>query len=115
MPRAVWPLVLGRPVIAVDFRLSASGNWISRELLADTGAGSTASRFELVLGEADCLLYGGAALQPVTLAGACAGKHPVYRLRARIPALSFSHFVRAVGVPKGPPGFGGIAAFSFLN
>jgi hypothetical protein len=33
----------------------------------------------------------------------------------QVPALGFSQFVRAVGVPSPPAGFDGIACFGFLN
>jgi hypothetical protein len=88
---------------------------LPRTLLADTGAGSLNAPFVLVLDENDCLLCGGLPVSSVTLRGAYAGSFPLYDLRVRLPALSFDHYVYAVGVPSVPIGFDGIACFGFLN
>ena len=58
MPRAQWALENGRPAIEVLLRVSA-GRSVSRSLLADTGAGSLQSGFEVVLDERDCSSAGG--------------------------------------------------------
>ncbi|HEY7426973.1 MAG TPA: hypothetical protein VH682_22250 [Gemmataceae bacterium] len=86
-----------------------------RTLLADTGAGSRGSRFELILEENDCLLCGGIPYPSVTLGGAYSGRFPVYDLPVQLPALGFAQNLRAIGVPSVPAGFDGIAAFRFLN
>jgi len=91
------------------------GQPLVRNLLADTGAGSLLSSFELILDEEDCLLCGGNPLVPITLGGAYTGSFPVYLLPMEIPALGVAHNVRAVGVPLVPAGFDGIACFRFLN
>jgi len=115
MPRIDWPLHKGRPSIQVTLTLAQGGQTIERNLLADTGAGSIFSGFEIVLHEDDCLLCGGNPLQPIPLAGAYAGVFPVYLLPLQISALGFSEDVRAVGVPSVLAGFDGIACFKFLN
>ncbi|MCI0682368.1 MAG: hypothetical protein L0Y71_09705 [Gemmataceae bacterium] len=84
-------------------------------MIADTGAGSAASRFELILEEDDCLLCGGNPLQPITLGGAYLGSFPTYAVSVKIPQLGFAQILRAVGIPSVPAGFGGIAGFQFLN
>ena|SRR2546426_4427172 len=115
MPRVQWPLWRGRPCVQVVLTLAPSGQPLSRTLLADTGAGSRTSRFELILDEDDCLLCGGNPLQSVTLGGAYAGSFPTYALRVRLPALGFDQDLRAVAVTSVPAGFDGIACFGFLN
>ena len=115
MPRVLWPLRHHRPHIEITLPLAAGGQPLLRHLFADTGAGSLQSIFELVLAEADCLLCGGNALQPVMLGGAYAGTFPIYGISVRIPKLGFALNLRAVGVPSAPAGFDGIACFKFLN
>jgi hypothetical protein len=84
-------------------------------LVADTGAGSRASDFELILDEDDCLICGGIPDQSVSLGGAYTGPFPTYDLPVRIPALGFDQRILAVGVPSVLAGFDGIACFAFLN
>jgi len=84
-------------------------------LLADTGAGSQASSFQLILEEDDCLLCGGFPYPPVALGGAYVGSFPIYDLVVRVPALGFNQRLRVVGVPSALAGFDGIACFRFLN
>ena len=115
MPRALWPLARGRPVVAVDLTLAATGRQLRRDLLADTGAGAAHGGFELLLGESDCLLRGGIPAPAVDLGGAYVGPFPVYLIRVQIPALGFDHSVRAVGVQQVPAGLGGVAGFRLLN
>jgi hypothetical protein len=114
MPRDQWPLRRGRPCVRVVLTLAPNDQPLPRTLLA-LGAGSSASRFELILDEDDCLLCVGTPLQPVTLGGAFVGSFPSYGIRVRIPGLGFDQDVRAVGVPSVPAGFDGMACFSFLN
>src|SRR5262245_39444056 len=115
MPRALWALRQGRPCIELVLILAPSGQPLTRTLLADSGAGSRFSRFNLILDEDDCLLCGGKPHRAITLQGAYSGTFPMYTLAVRIPALAFDQHLRAVGVPTVPPGFDGIACFSFLN
>jgi hypothetical protein len=115
MPRALWPLHRGRPALAIVLPHSVSGQPLQRFLLADTGAGSAFSRFELLLTESDCLDGGGILTTPVPLGGAFTGTFPVYLLRVQVPLLAFDQSVRAVGIPRAPAGFDGIAGFRFLN
>lgn len=115
MPRVQWQLRRGRPVIQVSFTLATGGQQTTRTLLADTGAGSFQSRFELLLHEGDCLRCGGIPLRPVTLGGAYIGAHRVYLIQVRIAQLGFDRAVRAVGVPSPPTGCDGIACFRFLS
>ncbi len=115
MPRATWPLRLGRPTIRVVLTLAAGNQLLPCFLIADSGAGTLASRFDLVLQESDCLLCGGCVWSSVVLGGAYAGSFSIYLLRVQIPELGFDGFLRVVGVPTPPTGFAGIAAFRFLN
>jgi len=115
MPRALWPLHHGRPCIEVVLTLTASGQNMSRVLLADTGAGTVQSPFQLVLDEDDCLLCGGFSYVSVTIRGAYSGAFPMYDLPVRIPALGFDEAHRVAAVANPPAGFDGIACFNFLN
>jgi hypothetical protein len=115
MPRVDWPLRNGRPSVQVVLTLAQGAQPIVRNLLADTGAGSAHSAFELILDEDNCLLCGGNPLQPVTLGGAYAGSFPTYLLPVEVPALGFALNLRAAGVPSVFAGFDGIACFRFVN
>ena len=110
-----WPLGDGRPLVQVIFTALLSRQECSRRLLADTGAGSRVSRFELLVDEDDCLQCGHPAFQTVSLGGAYAGVFPLYAIRVGIPELQFDEYVYAVGVPTVPQGFDGIAGFRFLS
>src|SRR5262249_52990959 len=83
--------------------------------LADTGAGSLLSAFQLILNEADCQLCSGMPFPPVTLGGAFVGSFPIYELRVQVPALGFDQNIRAVGVQSVLSGFDGLARFRFLH
>jgi len=115
MARRLWPFLRDRPRVQIDLVLAAGGQPLARDLLADTGAGTARAGFELVLAETECLTAGGIPLHPVLLSGAYAGSFPVYLVRVQLPDLGFDHYVSAVGVPKVPTGFDGIAGFRFLN
>ena len=115
MPRVQWPLRDGRPCVEVVLTLAPGGQPFPRTLLADTGAGSQTSAFELILDEDDCLLCGGIPLPPVTLGGAYVGLFPIYDLPVQLPALGFAQNLRVVGIPSVPTGWDGIACFRFLN
>jgi hypothetical protein len=115
MAHVQWPLRRGRPCVQIVLNLAQGGQPLVRFLLADTGAGSQVSSFELVLDENDCLLCGGIPDQPVTLGGAYTGTFPTYVLPVQLPALGFSQHIRVVGVPSVPAGFDGLACFGFLN
>ena len=88
MPRATWPLRQGCPSIGVLLTLGAGNQPLPLDLLADTGAGSATSAFDLLLEESDCLLCGGKASSSLVLGGAYAGRYTLYVLRVQIPALS---------------------------
>ena len=115
MPRVLWPLQLGRPCVQVVLTLAQGGQPLPRTLLADTGAGSLLSGFELILEEDDCLLCGGVPLQSITLGGAYTGSFPTYGIRVQLPALGVDENLRVVGVPNVPARFDGIACFGFIN
>lgn len=115
MPRVVWPLLRGRPCIQIVLTRVSDGQPQLRRLLADSGAGTSSSGYEMLLGTADCLMSGGIPVQPVTLAGAYTGRFPVYRVRVAIPQVGVSRVLRVVAVPTLPAGFDGIACFRFLN
>lgn len=115
MPRAHWPLWRGRPVIEVNLILVQGGQPLVRRLIADTGAGTSRSRFDVLLDEHDCLLCGAIPLKAVALGGAYVGSYPLYAVTVAIPSLGFRTIVSAVGVPSPPTGFDGIACFRFLD
>jgi hypothetical protein len=115
MPVAHWSLVNGRPAIQVQLTLSQRGGKTTRTLLADTGAGSIAAPFELLLDEADCILCDGTHTQMVGLGGAFTGLHPLYVMHIELPLLQFAHDLHVVGIATPPVGFDGIACFPFLN
>lgn len=115
MPREQWPLRHGRPCLQVVLTLAQGGQPLPRTLLADSGAGSLASSFEIILEEDDCLLCGGNPLATITLGGAYSGPFPTYLLLVQLPAVGLSKNLRVVGVPSVPAGFDGIACFGFLN
>lgn len=114
MPRAVWSLVGGRPVVQIELH-APEGRTETRTLLADTGAGALRSKFELVLREEDCELCGGRPSQAVNLRGAYDGAHWVYLVHVRIPIIGQNLHVRAVGAKAAPPGLDGIACYRFLS
>jgi hypothetical protein len=99
----------------VVLTLAGGGQQVTRDLLADTGAGTTNAGFELLLEESDCLLCGGIPARPIVLGGAYMGSHPVYLVRVQVSGLAFDHHLRVVGVSAPPSGLDGIACFRFLN
>src|SRR5229473_4043804 len=115
MPRVQWPLSHGRPCVQVILTLAQTGEILPRTLLADTGAGSQNSGFEMILDEEDCLQCGGHPGQMINLGGAYTGAFPTYDLLIQLPALGFVQNVRVVAVPSVPAGLDGIACFPFLN
>jgi hypothetical protein len=115
MPRVEWPLRNGRPWVEVVLTLAPAGQPLVRALLADTGAGSSNSIFDLILDEVDCVLCGGIPGASVALGGAYVGSFPLYDVSVQIPTLGFAKNLRVVGVPALLAGFEGIACFSFLN
>jgi hypothetical protein len=115
MPRAVWPLRRGRPIIEVVLPAVPSPQPIGRILLADTGAGALHLPIDLILEEDDCLLGGGTPHKAIVLGGAYQGTFPTYVLRVQVAAIGFDRDVRVVGLPAVPTGFDGIACFRFLN
>jgi hypothetical protein len=115
MPHVQWPLRHGQPCVQVILTLAPAGQPLVRTLLADTGAGSRTSRFELIVEENDCLLCGGIPYLSVQLGGAYVGLFPVYDLAVQLPTLGFAQNIPVVGAPSVPTGFDGIACFRFLN
>ena len=115
MPREEWPLRRGRPCVQIVLTQALGGRPYPRTLVADTGAGSQISRFELILTEGDCRLCGGNPLPPVTLGGAYRGSFPTYLLSVQVPTLGFAKYLRVVGVPAVSAGFDGLACFRFLE
>jgi hypothetical protein len=89
MPRAQWPLLANCPRIEVKLTRAAGGQVIVRNLLVDTGAGTSQAGFELLLDERDCLSCGGWPIQPVVLGGAYSGSFPAYLVRVQVPGLAF--------------------------
>jgi hypothetical protein len=113
MPRVTWPLLNDRPTVCVT--LAAGTQQAARYLLADTGAGSALSVFDLILNENDCLGYGILQSTVINLLGAYSGPFSIYLIRVRIPQLAFDHNLRVAAVQNSPDGFSGIACFPFLQ
>jgi hypothetical protein len=114
MPAAQWLLYNDRPVIKIV--LAASGGQdLVRCLVADTGAGTRQSVFQLILDENDCLQGGAILIDHVQLGGAYTGVFPVYLVNVRLPQLNFDEPLPVIGVSQVPQGFDGIAGFKFLN
>ena len=111
MPPVRWGLRNRRPVVELTLPFARG----RRRLLADTGAGSADSNFELLLREADCERASDAVVGQVQLGRAYTGWFNVYLIEVRIPRLQFAEAVPVVGVPHVPDGFDGIACFKFLN
>ncbi len=115
MARAQWPLLGDRPVIEIVLTFAQGGQRVTRTLLADTGAGSMQSKFEILVDENDCLLCGGKPSHSVSLAGAYTGTYPLYVIRVEIPLLGFDDDVPAIGLTTPPFGLDGLAGFRFIN
>ena len=115
MPRAQWPLCHHRPSIEVTLAVAHGGQAALKTLLADTGAGSRMSAFDLILEDHECLRCGGYPMGFVNLGGAYKGSFPTYTLTVCLPALGFADALLVVGVPSVSTGFDGIACFNFLN
>jgi hypothetical protein len=115
MARLELPHRNGRPCVEIVLTVAQGDTPYPRILLADTGAGSTKSIFDLILDEEDCVLCGGVPGASVTLGGAYIGSFPIYDVAVQIPALGFAKNLRAVGVSSILAGFDGIACFSFVN
>lgn len=113
MPAAQWALAHGRPVIEALLPQYPQGRMC--RLVADTGAGSQQSVFELILDERICLACGGIVMGHIQLGGAYSGTFPVYLIQVRMAALNFDEPVPTVGVRTVPSGTEGIAGFKFLN
>lgn len=110
MPRVDWPVADGRSIVQTELRMARE--WSStRTLLADTGAGTLNSLFDIVLSESDCRRCSLRPFGSVALRGAFQGSHPVYMVRLRIVQLDFNRHVRAVAdrlsrlAWKGSPAF----------
>src|SRR4051794_20636901 len=114
MPRVTWPLLHNRPSIRVVLALG-DPQIATRDLLADTGAGSNSEAFKLILAESDCQLNGIRSRSSVALSGAFVSIFPLYLVIVQIPALGFIADLPVVGVPVPAPGFKGTACFRFLN
>jgi hypothetical protein len=115
MARATWPLQHGRPRIQIGLVIVSKGLQSPRDLVADSGAGSLQSPFELILSERDCLSGGGRIITTVRLGGAYSGPYPLYSVRIQLAQLGFNQKLQVVGVPSAPSGFDGLAGFRFLN
>jgi len=114
MPPAQWPLRNRRPTVEV--MIPHGKRRRRRRLLADPGAGSNESNFELLLSEADCnRSTDNSLLGQVQLGRAYSGWFNVYLIEVRITRLGFAEAVPVVAVPRVPDGFDGIACFKFLN
>lgn len=113
MSPTIWSLRDRRPSIAIT--LARGKGRRVRHLLADTGAGSDQSSFELLLSEKDCRESAIKVIGQTNLTGAYAGLFDVFAVVIRIPKLKFDDTIAAVGVPYLPYRFDGIACFKFLN
>jgi len=113
----MWLLQNDLPVIEVLLLAPFTGEWESRTLLADTGAGPRFSPFEIVLSHADIARFGEEESGFISVSGALQGQFRVYRIRLQIPALRVDRSVRALSAPTSSliGGLDGIAGFRFLN
>jgi hypothetical protein len=102
-------------MVEIVLTRAADGQVVSRQLLADTGAGTAQDNLEIFLAEADCLSCGGSPGNPVLIGGAYIGTYPVYSLRIQVPALGFNEELLVVAASAGLEGLDGIATFPFLN
>jgi hypothetical protein len=102
-------------MIQIVLTLPGGGQDLVRRLVADTGAGTGQSVFQLILDGKDCRQCGGVPMGHVRLGGAYSGSFPLYLVGVRIPQLHFDEPVPVVGVSKVPQGFDGIAGFRFLD
>jgi hypothetical protein len=115
-PSALWPFQRGRPMVGVEL-LSCSDPFLQRRLMADTGAGTAHSAWDIALSEDDCLRYGEAPAGVVELGGAYSGLFLVYRVDVAVPPLAATRQLFAVALPKAmlPAGFDGFAGLRFLD
>jgi hypothetical protein len=96
MPAAQWPLRNGRPVIEIVLSVSGGLDFV-RILVADTGAGTRQSVFQLILDEDDCLRTVAIQIDHVQLGGAYSGVFPIYLVNVRIPQLNFDEPIPVAG------------------
>lgn len=115
MPFVQWPLQSHRPVIQIVLPSLSRGQPAVRCLVADTGAGTRQSVFQLILAERECVQSGGILMGQVNLGGAYVGPFPIYLVEVHIPQLNFDEPVPIVGVSQVPQAFDGIAGFKFLQ
>jgi hypothetical protein len=101
--------------VQVSLTWAAGGRQVTRTLLADSGAGTARSGFDLLLRRTDGVSCGGILLHNVILGRAYAGPHPVYLLRVQTSGLGFNQALRVVGITSPPAGCDGTACFAFLN
>jgi len=103
--------------VELAFHPPHDGEDFARRLLADTGAGSLDSSWDLVLSTEDCRRLQLSEGWAVQLGGALVGAFPSYFIEAAVPQLGGKRLVVAVGVPVAllPPALEGIAGFRFLN
>jgi hypothetical protein len=90
MPAVQWPLHDDRPEIHVVVSYLIGGQRLIRRLVADTGAGTRQSLFQLVLPENDCLQCGGIPMGHVQLEGAYSSSFPLYLVAVWIADLTVS-------------------------
>lgn len=117
MPRVCWSHRGGRPVIELTFHPPYNGGEFTRTLLADTGAGSLLSSWDVVLSAEDCRNLQLGEYTVARLGGALTGAFPTYFVEAIIPSLRITRLIIAVAIPAAqlPPHIDGIAGFRFLN
>ncbi len=117
MPRQTWLHHRDVPIIEVQLLEPFTGLWMSRKLLADTGAGPRFSPFEIVLSHADIARFSIEESGSVGVSGALQGQLQIHKIQLQIPALNVNRFVGALSAPASSllMGLDGIAAFRFLN
>lgn len=115
MTRITWPLNRGRPAVEVELAAQGTSHRYTRRLLADTGGGTNAAPFALLLDEQDCLNCSESAGHLIELSGSYSGEFRIYIVKVNLPQLNFSARTPVVGIEHPPKGFDGIAAFRFLN
>ena len=117
MPRFLWPLQNGQPVISIYLRDVETEVLSPRVLLADTGAGDAFTAVELILIQRDGERFGREWLGNAQAGGFVRGNFEIQLVPIVIPALNVARLATALLIPPSelPQGLSGIAGFRLLN
>lgn len=117
MPRFLWPLQNGQPVVSLYLRDVETGVLSPRTLLADTGAGDASTSVELILSQRDGEQFGQEWVGIAQAGGFVRGNFEIQLVPITIPVLKVSRLAAALLIPATelPQGLDGIAGFRLLN